>query len=147
MNLYIKVENETVVGHPVLADNLKGILETSTLNDAIALEAGYYPFENAPPPSNTILVSQDGYEICSDEIVRNKYVFREMNQDDKVNAWIRPARETLLYRSDWTQATDAPLTATQKAAWATYRQELRDLPDQYPDLESASDIVWPAEPT
>ena len=70
-----------------------------------------------------------------------------MNQDDKVNAWIRPARENLLYRSDWTQSSDAPLTAAQKTAWATYRQELRDLPDQYPDLESASDIVWPVEPT
>jgi len=34
-------------------------------------------------------------------------------------------RDTELARTDWTQVADAP---TNKAAWATYRQALRDLP-------------------
>jgi hypothetical protein len=34
-------------------------------------------------------------------------------------------RDMELARTDWTQVSDAP---TDKAAWATYRQELRDLP-------------------
>jgi hypothetical protein len=34
-------------------------------------------------------------------------------------------RDTELARTDWTQVEDAPVN---KAAWATYRQALRDLP-------------------
>lgn len=39
---------------------------------------------------------------------------------------IRLWRDVQLARTDWTQVADAPVDA---AAWATYRQVLRDLPD------------------
>ena len=38
---------------------------------------------------------------------------------------VRLRRDAALAGSDWTQLGDAPADA---AAWATYRQELRDLP-------------------
>lgn len=38
-------------------------------------------------------------------------------------------RGTLLYASDWTQNSDNSLSESEKQAWATYRQALRDLPD------------------
>jgi hypothetical protein len=38
---------------------------------------------------------------------------------------IRLWRNAELNRTDWTQVADAPVD---KAAWATYRQALRDLP-------------------
>ena len=38
---------------------------------------------------------------------------------------VRLRRDAALAASDWTQLGDAPADA---AAWATYRQELRDLP-------------------
>jgi hypothetical protein len=38
---------------------------------------------------------------------------------------LRHWRNTELTRTDWTQVEDAPVD---KAAWATYRQALRDLP-------------------
>lgn len=41
---------------------------------------------------------------------------------------MRLQRDTLLAASDWTQMPDSPLTAEQRAAWATYRQQLRDAP-------------------
>jgi hypothetical protein len=47
-----------------------------------------------------------------------------------------------LIASDWTQLPDAPLSATQKTAWATYRQALRDLPDQ----EAWPLVTWPQKP-
>lgn len=52
-------------------------------------------------------------------------------------------RNALLAESDWTQLADVPLSAEQKAAWASYRQELRDLTDQpgFPD-----NIAWPVKP-
>jgi len=38
---------------------------------------------------------------------------------------MRDARDGLLAASDWSQLPDAPVD---KAAWATYRQALRDFP-------------------
>jgi len=47
---------------------------------------------------------------------------------DEQNANMRNARNLFLKASDWTQTLDAPLTDEQRAAWATYRQQLRDAP-------------------
>jgi hypothetical protein len=53
-----------------------------------------------------------------------------MGNDDEVTdeiylARLRYWRDTELARTDWTQVADAPVN---QAAWATYRQALRDLP-------------------
>ena len=53
---------------------------------------------------------------------------------------LRWRRDGMLYDCDWTQAADAPVD---KAAWATYRQALRDLPGNTTDPENA---VWPTPP-
>lgn len=47
--------------------------------------------------------------------------------DDQKWEQIRLWRDAKLAASDWTQVADAPVD---KAAWATYRQALRDLPAQ-----------------
>ena len=41
---------------------------------------------------------------------------------------LRGYRDQELSLSDWTQVPDGPLDSTTKAAWATYREKLRDLP-------------------
>jgi len=56
-------------------------------------------------------------------------------------ASIRSKRDALLTASDYTQVADAP---GDKAAWATYRETLRDLPASQSDPD---DIVFPTEPT
>ena len=45
-----------------------------------------------------------------------------------LSARMRAIRNCLLAESDWTQLPDAPVDA---AAWAEYRQELRDAPDSW----------------
>ena len=52
----------------------------------------------------------------------------------------RLKRDFLLKECDWTQVADVPVD---KAAWATYRQALRDIPVQsgFP-LE----VIWPTQP-
>ena len=57
-------------------------------------------------------------------------------------AWdrVRAERDRLLAASDWTQVADAPVDA---AAWAAYRQALRDVPQDYTTPE---DVVWPIPP-
>ena len=58
---------------------------------------------------------------------------------DKANA-IRAERDAKLVESDWTQVLDA---AVDQAAWATYREALRDVPqqDDFPNT-----VVWPEQP-
>ena len=60
---------------------------------------------------------------------------------------LRLIRKTLLQESDWTQASDSPLSNDKKAEWATYRQQLRDLPNNYTKENSIEDIVFPTKPT
>lgn len=55
---------------------------------------------------------------------------------------VRRDRNEKLWRSDWTQLPDAPLTLAGKAAWGVYRQALRD----FPSVVQLDQIVWPAEP-
>jgi hypothetical protein len=57
-------------------------------------------------------------------------------------AAIRSERNAKIADCDWTQLDDTPLTNTQKQAWATYRQALRDITLQ-PDPFA---IEWPVEP-
>jgi hypothetical protein len=47
--------------------------------------------------------------------------------EDQATANVRAKRNQLLTDSDWTQLSDSPVD---KTAWATYRQQLRDLPAQ-----------------
>ena len=54
---------------------------------------------------------------------------------------LRNERNKLLSDSDWTQFSD--VTLDNKAAWATYRQALRDLPANTADPETPS---WPEKP-
>lgn len=51
-------------------------------------------------------------------------------------------RSRLLAESDWTQLPDVPLAT--KAAWATYRQALRDITGQ-PGFPAV--VEWPVPPT
>ena len=55
----------------------------------------------------------------------------------------REERNALLASSDWTQLPDSPLSDTKKSEWATYRQQLRDLPSATTDPSSPS---WPQKP-
>lgn len=52
----------------------------------------------------------------------------------------RAERNRRLAASDWTQVPDAPVD---HAAWAVYRQQLRDLPD---NTEDPRNPVWPTPP-
>jgi hypothetical protein len=60
--------------------------------------------------------------------------------NDRAAAEVRTERDAKLTESDWTQVIDAPVD---QAAWATYRQALRDITIQsgFPN-----EIDWPTEP-
>jgi hypothetical protein len=57
-------------------------------------------------------------------------------------AWqaFKTGRNLMLQDCDWTQLPDAPVN---KDAWASYRQALRDLPDNTLDVRN---VIWPTPP-
>ena len=65
-----------------------------------------------------------------------------IEQEEIDRAWLvlKGSRNMMLQSSDWTQVPDAPVD---QQAWATYRQELRDLPDNTTDPRNP---VWPTRP-
>jgi hypothetical protein len=60
---------------------------------------------------------------------------------DKLAEAARIKRNGLLAASDWTQLADAPVD---QAAWAEYRQALRDVPSQ---AGFPATIDWPVAPS
>lgn len=61
-------------------------------------------------------------------------------KDAERAAVMREQRTQKLKDSDWTQLADSPVD---KAAWATYRQQLRDTPAQ---TGFPWEVTWPATP-
>ncbi len=64
--------------------------------------------------------------------------------DAQVAVRVREERNRKLAASDWTQMADSPLTDEAKTQWATYRTDLRNLPDAtgWPHT-----MTWPTEPS
>ena len=61
-------------------------------------------------------------------------------------AWtaLRTERNARLAQSDWVALADAHLSQDKKDAWFTYRQELRDLPENATD---PTQVTWPVSPS
>jgi hypothetical protein len=54
-------------------------------------------------------------------------------------------RKFLLEESDWTQVPDAPVSEEDKAMWRTYRQKLRDIPQEQESIPPSS-VRFPVTP-
>lgn len=59
---------------------------------------------------------------------------------------VRQKRDDLLNKYEWT-VNSPDLTDDKKAEWKTYRQALRDLPDQSGFPWEADGMTWPTKPT
>ena len=96
-------------------------------------------------PTRYQVAYRDGVEQISGQWF-TKYSVADMDADAKAAKdaeqakSVRDQRNTKLSESDWTQVSDAPVD---KAVWATYRQELRDVSKQ---AGFPWDAVWPTIP-
>lgn len=59
---------------------------------------------------------------------------------------LREVRTRLLEECDWTQFPDSPLSNSKKTEWATYRTQLRNLPNNYTNDDDITDVTWPTKP-
>tara|TARA_R100000278_G_scaffold120334_1_gene102640 strand:- start:99 stop:479 length:381 start_codon:yes stop_codon:yes gene_type:complete len=92
------------------------------------------------------------YDAINYKIVDGVAVLRSENEKQSLISQrdvytlesLRSDRDDLLAASDWTQSPDSPLSDNKKAEWATYRQQLRDLPANTSDPANPS---WPENPS
>jgi hypothetical protein len=151
--MHALIENGTVKQYPYSTGDLKRANPQtsfpSQISDASLLEYGVHRVFFATQPEVTATqVLEEGTPVFSTEDQRwtQTFTVRDMSaeevasRNDAQAASVRAARNEKLAASDWTQVADAPVD---QAAWATYRQALRDITAQagFPWT-----IDWPAQP-
>lgn len=105
------------------------------------------PVLNGATPQATRyqVVARDGVEEVNGQWF-TRYVLVDMEDEARQSvdaqqaASTRAERNRRLSESDWTQVADAPVD---QAAWAVYRQALRDVTTQE---EFPWNVTWPVEP-
>ena len=63
---------------------------------------------------------------------------------DRAMSSLRQRRDALLKSSDWVMISDSPIS--DKTAWQTYRQELRDITDGLATVDDVNAVVFPTKP-
>ena len=158
----VKTQSQWKAAHPNMS--LPRVWTDSVL-DALDLD----PILRSPAATTTAYQTsvRDGVEQDANGNWVEKYVARDMFEDTTedgvtttkaeheaayqatldaaVAETNRATRNKLLADSDWTQMNDSPLSNEDKTAWATYRQELRDVTDldAWPNM---GDDDWPVKP-
>jgi len=115
---------------------------------ALVEELGLDPVFESPTPTTTRYQTafKDGVEQDAQGRWLWKWSIPEMDDDAKAAKdaeaakSVRADRDKRLAECDWTQLSDSQVD---KAVWATYRQELRDVPAQ---AGFPYDITWPVKP-
>jgi len=63
---------------------------------------------------------------------------------DRAMADLRSKRDRLLSSCDWVMMPDSPIS--DKTAWETYRQSLRDITNGLTTVEQVNSVTWPTKP-
>jgi hypothetical protein len=150
---YIQASGSTFVRH--IVDNGEPVVfgpnhntRASKLTPEEATAFGVHKLKLVTPPFHNPLTQTrtDGDAVLVDGVWTQAWQIRNLSDEEILqrnttqSAVVRSIRNSKLTESDWTQITDAP---TDKAAWATYRQALRDISSQegFPIT-----ITWPDAP-
>lgn len=149
--MHALIENGTVKQYPYGLGQLKAANPLTSFpsdaNDEMLASYGVQRvFFSTPPIITDTQVLEEGTPIFTDDRWNQVWVVRDMTAEEVASrnegqaAQIRAERNAKLSASDWTQVADAPVD---QAAWATYRQALRDVTAQagFPWT-----INWPAQP-
>jgi hypothetical protein len=91
-------------------------------------------------------VADDSLHIIVDGNISDKPPPSEEEKNADNRSKLRAKRDSILKWCDWTQVPDSPLSESDKIAWRAYRQELRDLPQNYPENVPFEDVVFPNPP-
>jgi hypothetical protein len=104
-------------------------------------EVPHYPTQDA----SGMPIFPEGCSITTEEF---KTRYDEIEKDYSINR-LRLERDILLKDCDWTMMSD--LNLENKDKWILYRQELRDMPETLPSVETDMagnliDVIFPVKP-
>jgi hypothetical protein len=132
--------NNTYKYHHEIRAAFPNISMPDVLSDEIFVQFDIVPVIQTPQPAGHVVIELP--PVLMNGQWTQQWTTREPTEDETaVKAQeARTERNRLLTESDWTQVADAPVDA---AAWAAYRQQLRDLTAQagFPWA-----IDWPVAP-
>lgn len=136
--MYALIENGEITRYNIQLPTVVG--NTSIPAGATGLESfGLYPIVG-DEPTHTERQRIAGPQYVFNGAQVDRVFTVEAIPDDEKAGQVRAERNGKLTSSDWTQVADAPVD---KAAWATYRQALRDISSQ---AGFPWDIQWPEAP-
>ena len=155
---YAELDNLTIVTiHDELPAAWRNISGLCNLPDDELADLGwsgnggcaFYPVvEGAQPshdPKTQTLTYQDTVDPDAKVVNRNwSAVLYSQDRIDSEWTRLRNTRNSRLKSCDYTQLADAPLTAEKKTEWLSYRQALRDLPQ---NTVNPFDVTWPTQPS
>jgi len=151
---YVKTDSSgNLERYPYTLTDLKrdnrNVSFSKQISDEIAAEFGVYPVTPADQPAydhtkdlerTAVKVGDDWVEQWTEvDASAEEIAARVAAQSNSV----RSDRNKRLADCDWSQLSDSPLDADTRAAWATYRGELRAVPEQ---AGFPWDVTWPEAP-
>lgn len=152
---YVLAPNETVQAFPYSVRQLRrdnpNVSFPSSLSDATLASWNVFPVVDRPAPSfdpatescnqvNPTFENGEWVTTWQVTTVDADEIAERLADESEI---VREDRNQRLAGSDWTQLVDSPLTAADKTAWATYRQQLRDLTSQ---AGFPWNVTWPSTP-
>jgi len=149
--MYVKVNNQAVEKFPysigdLRRDNPNTSFPKNPSQDLLA-EWGVYRVSASNPPAKNPnqVIEQNDEPTYTDGSWVIGYTARDMTPDEvnDLGDAARNSRNAKLSESDWTQIADSPLSDSDRAAWGTYRQALRDVTDH---AGFPFEINWPTAP-
>jgi hypothetical protein len=146
------VENDQIIEYPIGVGEVRRKFPSTSfilpLEGQDLTEYGVVTIENADQPEFDSRTQRlvEGVPAKSEDIWQQTWEIVDLTQTEIqaiYDTWasgIRNERNDRLSKSDWTQLPDSRVDAD---VWATYRQMLRDVPQQsgFP-----WDVQWPTEP-
>jgi hypothetical protein len=149
--MHALIENGAVKQYPYGLGQLKAANPLTSFpaqaNDEMLASYGVQRvFFSTPPAITDTQVLEEGTPVFADDRWTQTFAVRDMSaeevasRNDAQAVQVRAERNSKLAASDWTQVADS---TADKAAWATYRQALRDITAQagFPWT-----VDWPAQP-
>lgn len=149
----IKVHKNTATREPIptflMGLKPESLLDLSWTDPALGVaDCMWWPEEDQSAPlgefevygSETLTVDADRKVVVVVRSVEPMPQEQIAAMEEAKASAIRSERNEKLSASDWTQVEDAPVD---KAAWAAYRQALRDITDQ---VGFPHTVEWPVKP-
>lgn len=149
MKFCLVINNVIVEGPKDLPQNTENISNFNLLGLEELKQYGWLPYRLVSNKSNDKILVSKNIEILENEVVETE-IYRDLTIqeiEEKQNIilqrkWnqVRQKRNGLLRDCDWTQLDDSPVT---KTTWLSYREQLRNLPQNFSDPDS---VIWPQPP-